>query len=342
MAKIKEYYEKYKEKYDIFKELINDIVCYEYTNDEKYSILPYYFERGFITKGKKTKKIGAKFTYGFNEKNKLIYVKDDNNQESFLVYFKDSINLFCFRKDKDEKSNPILKYIQVTELADTGLPFGTIQVDNLGKVDLEKYQYEEGRLSRIENPLGFKYGTSKDILNIKYDYNGKIYEIIDSESWLPNGVVFKQIEEFEVEKLKAKIINEISENIIKDVIEKYKSRNDEVIYISLEIYKEPHKILSSIYSRVVFNEERNRYVAKNGNKYERKIEVYSNNSIKIYDEELKTNCNNLIHYYIRYGDFRSECKKIVLSIQNKLNLFAWEDYIEITKDFEILEYFYYD
>lgn len=342
MAKIKEYYEKYKEKYDIFKELINDVVSYEYTNGEKYSILPYYFERGFIEKGKETKKIRAKFTYGFNKKNKLIYVKDNNNQESFLVYFKDSINLFCFRKTKDDKNKPTLKYIQITELADTGLPVGTIQVDNLGKVDLEKYHYEEGRLSRIENPLGFKYGTSRDILNIKYDSHGKICEILDSESWLPNGVIFKQIEKFEVEKLRAEIINEISENIINDVIEKYKNRNDPVIYISLEIYENPHTILSSIYSRVVFNEERKKYIAKNGDKHERNIRVYSNNPIKIYDEELKTNCNNLIHYYIRHGDYRVECREIIRIIQKKLNLFTWEDHIEITYDFEILESFYCD
>ncbi len=343
MGKILEYFQKFKDRYNDFRPIISDIKVFEYTDGEKYNILPCYFERGFLSKGKNVASKDAIYTYGFNSNSKLIYVKFGNNQESFLQYFDDSINLYCFEDDNDNKDNKTLRYIQITELNENGLPYGTIEVDKHNNVYVEKYHYDNSnKIKRIENPIHFEFETYNDALDIEYDSNGEVMLITDKETWLANGVVYKKILPEEAENLRTTIISKISQNVINGVINKYKEKKDKVCYISLEIHEEPHTVLSVMYSRVAFESERNKYVLENGPEFERFICYYSNNPIGIYDKQLEMECNILVQYYIRYSDCYTQCREIVKSIRNTLKGYDWEKHIEISDKFDILEPLTYD
>lgn len=343
MGKILEYFQKFKDSYNNFRPIISDIKVFEYADGEKHSILPCYFERGFLSKGKNVAIRDAIYTYGFNSNSKLIYVKFGNNQESFLQYFDDSINLYCFEGDNDKKGNKTLRYIQITELNENGLPYGTVEVDKWNNVYVEKYHYDNSnKLRRIENPIHFEYGTYNDALDIEYDSNGEVMLITDKETWLANGLVYKNIPPEEAENLRTTIINKISQNIISSVINKCQEKNDKVCYISLEIHNEPHTVLSGIYSRVAFESETNKYVLENSPEFERFIWYYSNNPIDIYDKQLEMECNILVQYYIRYSDCYTQCREILKSIRNILKSYEWEKHIEISDKFDILEPLTYD
>lgn len=342
MGSIQEYFQEYKEKYNIFKPIINNIIRFEFTDGKKYSNLPCYFERGFIRKGRDIEKENAIYTYGFDDKNKLIYIKCGNYKEEFLVYFDDAIYLYSYDSDIEDENKKILGHIQISELDNDGLFCRTILVNKWGNVCLEKYYYEFGRIVKIENPIEFEYGTYNDILEIEYDICGNIMQIVDEESWLANGIVYKKVNYDEVEGLRKKVINKITENIIADVINRYSNRNDKICYISLEVHEEPHTVLSAMYSRIAFESERDKYILENGIKYEKSICDYSNNSIIIYDKQLEIECNTLIHHYIRYNDCYKECEKITNDIIAKLKDFQWQNYILISENFEVLEPLKYD
>ena len=100
MGRILEYFRKFKDSYNDFRAIISNIKVFEYTDGEKYSNLPCYFERGFLSKGENVEKENAIYTYGFNSEGKLIYIKLGHNQEYFLQYLDNSTKLYCFESTK--------------------------------------------------------------------------------------------------------------------------------------------------------------------------------------------------------------------------------------------------
>ncbi|MDP4268455.1 MAG: hypothetical protein Q8880_13610, partial [Bacteroidota bacterium] len=168
MSRILEYFSEYIDKYNQFEKVLSNIKRYEYSDDEKYSIMPLYFQRGFKAKGRDTDKGKAIFSYGFDSYDKLIYIKN-GKLESFILYFDESINLFCFEGNNPYSNEKTLSYIQITELISKDQLYGTVKVNRRQEIKVEKYYYENGRMIKIENPIDFEYGTYNDILNIQYD-----------------------------------------------------------------------------------------------------------------------------------------------------------------------------
>lgn len=341
MGRIHDYFDEYRGKYNTFQSVIKKIKRYEYADGEKYSNLPCYFERGFKRRGKDVDSSKSIYIYGFDKYNNLIYIKSGNS-ESFLIYFNESTNLFCYENDHIDSKLKVLKYIEITEKNNEDILYGTVKIDKWQNVYAEKYHYENDILVRIENPIDFEYGTYNDILAIEYDSNGSVIQITDKESWLANGLVYKKISSDEVAALKEKIINNISQNIINYIVNYYNQEDEKIYYIAIEVHEESHTVLSSMNAKMAYESERAKYITENGPKDEKYIWEYSNNQIEIYDKQLEMECNILIQYYINHSDCYSESEKITKCIINKLREFNWQKYVSVSENFEILETSKYD
>ena len=317
------YFELCKNKYNDIKTIIEDIEYYEYSDYAMYSILPCYFNRGFVTKGKKLESNTGLYVYGFDDKKHLTYVKY-GSEEKFLLYKDYEITLYCYGKSL-ESSEIELLYIQKVKLDDNGLPLEAIEVNLWECVMRETYEYRNDKLIAIYDPINFRYGLGKDVLKINYNKDGKVSEIYDDNSILPMNLVYKYIEEEDANKIRTEVTKQIVENIIKDIINKSQYFNGSEAYIEIQVKEEPHTILSDVC--VVIGTEED-------------IEEM----LDIYDEVLRCKCNVLVQHYMSksYSYCYEECQKIISAIRERIINYDWINKLENLKKIEVKDVLYYD
>lgn len=341
MFRSQQVYDYYKNEYDNIKTEHSSLIKRKvYSNDEIHHILPAYFQRGFVRKGKICDEKHSIYEYDFDDNDRLIRI-NGLGREIFIKYGTHNTFWLEYYKNYGEKKENILRCVFILPIKNKRYTGALLYKDEEHQY-YEEYAYEDDKIIRIDNPILFEYGTYEDKLFIKYNDEGQVIEVFDPNSWLASGIVYRKISREQAIALEESIQERIVDNIKNEAVRIVKENKDKLRYIAIYSHPVAHIILSSLSCQIALESQVDNYISKNGDEDKKNLANYINEYINIYDDKLEIDCNTLVNYYCENGYGISVVEDLLLNIHNKLLELNWSEITDSSTDFEVLNIDFYD
>lgn len=324
--------------------IMDQISRYEYTNRKKYDFLPAWQYRTLNRIGENVDEREARFRYGFDKENKIIFIDqkletDIDFIEIYIEYFDNHILLYKYFHYGSLEIGLELDAVTKINYKDN-MPHYTERFQHYEKMN-EFYEYDDlHNLEKIHLPMEYDFETYDNCMEFFYE-DGELLKILDKNSWASKGIIYKNLNDDEINGLFVKIEDLLFDTIINSINNYLIEKSDKLFLIYLEAHFDAHTIFNDLYVNIGLETEMLQHLEDFGEESIYDPLLYSNKELSITTPEIMEYCSLLSQYMSRNKDWIHECKHILNDLLKRINSYKWKKEL-LTKDFKVIELGFYD